>query len=190
MSPLTKLTSSSRSTQIKDILPWKISNDHEDHPNQHKNSHMQCDEIGHPVLGFCLFYHFTYFFSSRTNLKLHNISVTLKMVKKVITSLDLSIVSVCDFVSVVVLKNCELEFSYILPKLFNMYLKKFQFPDCCKVSFVVPVIKNVREMSTATNYDPVNHMSVVSEVFEKLAYNSSVDHLGKCDLFLRYSIWF
>ena len=29
-------------------------------------------------------------FSFRTNLKLHNISVTLKMVKKVITNLDLS----------------------------------------------------------------------------------------------------
>ena len=27
-----------------------LSNDHEDHPNQHKNSHKLFDETGHPVV--------------------------------------------------------------------------------------------------------------------------------------------
>ena len=27
-----------------------LSNDHEDHPNQHENSHKLCDEIGHSVV--------------------------------------------------------------------------------------------------------------------------------------------
>ena len=27
-----------------------LSNDHEDHPNQHENSHKLCDEMGHPVV--------------------------------------------------------------------------------------------------------------------------------------------
>ena len=27
----------------------QLSNDHEDHPNQHENSHKPCDETGHPV---------------------------------------------------------------------------------------------------------------------------------------------
>ena len=27
-----------------------LSNDNEDHPNQHENSHKICDEMGHPVL--------------------------------------------------------------------------------------------------------------------------------------------
>ena len=27
-----------------------LSNDREDHPNQHKNSHKQCDETGHPIV--------------------------------------------------------------------------------------------------------------------------------------------
>ena len=26
-----------------------LSNDDEDHPNQHKDSHKLCDEMGHPV---------------------------------------------------------------------------------------------------------------------------------------------
>ena len=28
----------------------QLSNDHEDHPNQHKNSHKLCDETGNSVL--------------------------------------------------------------------------------------------------------------------------------------------
>ena len=45
--------------------------------------------------------------------KLHNISVTPKMVKKVIMNLDLSKISGPDFIPVVVLRNHELElFTY------------------------------------------------------------------------------
>ena len=53
-------------------------------------------------------------FSSRTNLKLHNIYVTPTMFKKVIMNLDLSKASGSDCIPVEVLKNCELELSYIL----------------------------------------------------------------------------
>ena len=52
-------------------------------------------------------------FPSRTNLKLHNISVTAKMVKKVIMNLDLAKAYCPDCIPVVVLKNCEPELSYI-----------------------------------------------------------------------------
>ena len=47
-------------------------------------------------------------FPSRTNLKLHNLSLTPKMVKKVIMNLDLSKASGPDCIPVVVLKNCKL----------------------------------------------------------------------------------
>ena len=40
----------------------------------------------------------------------------------------------------------------ILAKLFIMCLKKSCFPDCWKVSLVVPVFKNVGERSIAKNY--------------------------------------
>ena len=45
-------------------------------------------------------------FLSRTNLKLHNISVTPKMIRKVVMNLDLSKASGPDCIPVVVLKNC------------------------------------------------------------------------------------
>ena len=82
-------------------------------------------------------------FPSRTNLKLHNIFVTPKMVKKVIMNLDLSKASGPECGPVVVLKNCELELSYILAQLFNKCLKESCFPDRSKVLSVVPVFKNV-----------------------------------------------
>ena len=66
-------------------------------------------------------------FPSRTNLKLHNISVTHKMVKKVLTKLNLSKASGPDCIPLVVLKNCETEISYILAELFNMCLKVLLF---------------------------------------------------------------
>ena len=80
-------------------------------------------------------------------------------------------------------KNCEPELSYILAELFNMCLKETCFLDCWKVSLLVPVFKNVGEMSTARNYHPVSLLSVVSKVFEKLVSNRILDHLEKCDLF-------
>ena len=49
-------------------------------------------------------------FPSRTNLQLHNISVTPKMVRKVVMNLDLSKASGPDCIPVVVLKNCERNF--------------------------------------------------------------------------------
>ena len=123
-----------------------------------------------------------------TNLKLRNISVTLKAVKKVI--MDLHVLKACgpDCILVVVLKNCEPELSYILAEPFNKCLKESCFPDCWKVSSVVPAFKNTGERSTAKKYRPVSLLSVVSKVFEKLVNNRIVDHLEKCGLFLIFSM--
>ena len=71
------------------------------------------------------------------------------MVEKVITDTDSSKASAPDYIPVVVLKNCESEPSYIPAELFNMCLKESCFPNCWKVSLVVPVFKNVGERSTA-----------------------------------------
>ena len=71
-------------------------------------------------------------------------------------SLALSKASGPNCIPVVVLKNCEPELSYILAELFNKCLKESCFPDCWKVSSVVPVFKNVGERSTGKNYRPVS----------------------------------
>ena len=124
-------------------------------------------------------------FSSRADLKLHNIPVTPKLVKKVITNLDLSKESGPNSFPLVILKNCEPELSFktFNFELFNLCLKEFYFPDCWKVSSVVPVFKNVWERSAAKNYRPVSLLFVVSKVFEKLVNNMLADPLKRCGLF-------
>ena len=54
----------------------------------------------------------------------------------------------------------------VLAELFNTCLKESGFSDCYKISFVVPLFKNVGEISTAKPYRPVNLLSVVCKVFE------------------------
>ena len=65
-----------------------------------------------------------------------------------------------------------------------MCLKKPCFPDCWKVSLVVPVFKNVGLLLKTTTL--LVFLSVVSKVFEQL--NRIVDHLEKCGLFSYFSI--
>ena len=136
--------------------------------NFSKNSNLDDSSISLPV------------FPSRTNLKLHNISVTPKIVKRVITNPDLSKASGPDCIRVVVLKNCEPKPSYILAEFFNKCLKESS--DCWQVSLVIHVFKNVEERSTAKKYCPVCLLSVVSKVFEEPVNNRVVDHLEKCGL--------
>ena len=86
-------------------------------------------------------------------------------------------------ITVVVLKSCEPEFSYILGEPFIMCLKESCFPDCWKALLVVVVFKNVGERSTAKSDHPVSLLSVVSKVFEKLVNKRIIDHVEKCGLF-------
>ena len=81
------------------------------------------------------------------------------MVKKAIMNLDLSKASGPDCIPEVVLRNWEPELSYILAELFKKCLKESCFPDCWKVSSVVPVFRNVGKRSTAKNYRPVSLLS-------------------------------
>ena len=90
--------------------------------------------------------------SSRTNLKLHNISVTPKMVKKVITNFDSSKPSDPDCIPVVFQRNSDPELPYILAELFNKCLK-VSWPDCWKVlSVFLAFIKNFLVSSMVLGY--------------------------------------
>ena len=76
------------------------------------------------------------------------------------------------------------ELSYIVAEFFNFSLDTFCFPDCWRVSSVVPVFKNVDERYMTKNYRPISLLSVVSKVFQKLVNNTPLDHLEKYGFFL------
>ena len=129
-------------------------------------------------------------FPSRANLKLHNISISPKMVKKVITNLDSSKASGPDCIPVVVVRNYEPKLSYMLAELLNKFRRQSCFPDSWKLSSLVPVFKNVGERSIAKNYDPVSVLFMVSKVLEKLVNNRIVDHLEKLWFFSDFQYGF
>ena len=135
--------------------------------NFSKNSNLDDSGISLPV------------FPSRTNLKLRNISVFPKMVKKVITNLDSLKTCGPDCISVVVL-IVSLNFHTFLLNSSIMSMKESCFPRFWTWD---PVFKNVGERSTAKNYRPVRTLSVASKVFEKLVNNRIVDPLKKCYFF-------
>ena len=80
--------------------------------NYSKNPNLDYSGISLPV------------FPSITNLKLRNISVTRRMVRKVMMNLDWSKAFGPDCIPEVVLKNCESELYFILAELLNKYLKR------------------------------------------------------------------
>ena len=126
--------------------------------NFHKNFNLDDSGFSLPV------------FPSKTNLKLQNIPVTPKMVRKVIIKLNLSKVSG--------------------PKELSGGSKELRVWTFLHTSWLVCVFKNVRERSTAKNYCPVSLLSVVCKVFEKLVNNRIVDHLEKCGLFSDFQYGF
>ena len=108
-------------------------------------------------------------------LKLHIISLTSKLVKKVIKNFGSSKAFDPHCIPVVVLKNCDLELSYILAELFNTYLSESCFPDCWKVISVSLYLRMLGERSTPKT----TVLSVVSKIFKKLVSNRLADHLKK-----------
>ena len=71
-----------------------------------------------------------------------------------------------------------------------MCLKESCFPDCWKISLVVPVFKNFGQRPITKNYRPVSLLPAVSKVFKKLVNNRVVDHLEKCGLFSDFQYGF
>ena len=109
---------------------------------------------------------------SLSNLELHFINVTPKLVRKVITNLDLPKASGLDCIPAVVLKKCESELSYILA-----------VSPGCLVSFVVHVFKNVGKRYNTKNYCPVRSGATrvvalgKSKAFDRFAILVFIDKL-------------
>ena len=108
---------------------------------------------------------------------IYNFLINSTLVKKVTTSLDLSLASVLECIPKLLLINCEPELSNILAEPFNKCLSESCFPEHWKVITVVPVLNNGGEMSAAKNYQPFNLLFLVSKVFEKLVKNKLVVNL-------------
>ena len=110
-------------------------------------------------------------------MKLHNISVTPKLVKKVITNLKLSKASGPDCIQVVVLGNCEPKLSYILAELFIMCLKESWFSNCWKKSHLWSVYLGMLQKVVLLKAIALLVLSSMgNKVFGNLVYNRLLDY--------------
>ena len=75
-------------------------------------------------------------------------------------------------------------------ELFNKCWKESCFPDCSKVSSVIPVFKIIGKSSIAKCYHLVSLLSVVSKIFEKLVNSRIIDHFAQIWPFFWFPVWF
>ena len=129
-------------------------------------------------------------FSSRTNLKLHNISITSKMVKKVIRDLDSSKVSGPDCIPVALLENCEPDRSSILAEHFNTCLKESCFPDYWRIHQWSVYFRMFGKGLLLKSAAVLVFFLWLVKSLKKPVNNRIVDHLEKCGHFFRFSVWF
>ena len=69
-------------------------------------------------------------------------------------------------------------FIIILAKLFNKSMECGEYPDCLKISQIVPIPK-CSSPSIPSHYRPISILSTVSKIFEKIVYARVSNFLNK-----------
>lgn len=88
-----------------------------------------------------------------------------------------------------VLKDNIQKFSSILSHMFNQILCSGIYPDCLKMSKVVPIFKS-GESNNPCNYRPISTLSVFNKVFEKLLVKRILEFYDKYDVLYKYQYGF
>ena len=83
-----------------------------------------------------------------------------------------------DGISTKFLKLAKSTIAPILPKLFNKSMECGEYPDCFKISQIVPIPK-CSSPSIPSHYRPIPILPTVSKVFEKIFYAKVSNFLNK-----------
>lgn len=108
-----------------------------------------------------------YLANLKSNLKLNDILLTPKMVKKVICFIE----SDFDEVSAWACMYISWSFEYVFKRIFSL--------DFWNAS----MLQNIGERIVAKTYCPMSLLSAVSKIIQKPVNKKHVNHLEKCDLF-------
>ena len=93
-----------------------------------------------------------------------------------ILSLDSSKANGPDGISVQMLKGTAHSIASSITKLFNISIRQGRFPECWKISSIVPIPKS-NNHSECTNYRPISLLSVVSKMLERHFHHYISHHL-------------
>ena len=115
--------------------------------------------------------------SSGVGEKLDSIELTISEVKEVLLSLDSNKARGPDNIPGSLLKNTAAEITPSLCKIFNLSLSHGVVPVLWKRANVTPVFKK-DDPTLAENYRPISLLCIVSEVFQRCAFNHCYPHFA------------
>ena len=104
-------------------------------------------------------------------------TVTVDIVNKLLSNLDVSKQGGDDGLSNKLLKMVASSLDVPLCRLFNLLLDKGFFPTRWKLGIVVPIFKNKGSKCSPDSYRPVTLLNSLSKMFERAVYDVTLNHL-------------
>ena len=101
---------------------------------------------------------------------------TEQEVLMLLKSIDTTKASGPDKISGQMLKETAESIAKSIAMIFNLSIKTGVFPRSWKLSSIVPILKS-SENGSATNYQPISLLSVLSKLLEKYIHGLIMDHL-------------
>ena len=110
-------------------------------------------------------------------------------VSKIVVSFKNKKSSGHDCISNEILKSCSTKIEKDLVGSFNNCIEKQFFLECLKITKVLPLFKKGDESLPCT-YRPINHLSSLCEIFEKLLYKQMIKFFYQKQSLYPSDVWF
>ena len=128
-------------------------------------------------------------FTTKTDKKLTNITVTEQEVYDQIKSLETKKATGHDGISSRMIKEAGISIVKPLTKLLNMSLENGKFPDDWKKAHVIPIHKK-GDKDNVNNYRPISILPIVSKIFERIVFKHVYNYLHENNLISRHQSGF
>ena len=108
---------------------------------------------------------------------LHNVTISVDGVRKVLSTLDSSKSCGPDNIPARILKHCCNEIAPILTVIFTQSLNSGNLPDDWLTANITPIFKK-GERANSTNYRPILLTSICCKLLEYILYHCITEHLN------------
>ena len=108
--------------------------------------------------------------------------VNMSQLRRTIDSMRATGSTAEDFISMRAIKSAQREIEPLLLKLINRIIETNEYPETLKITKVVPIRKPLKEITTSEGWHPVNLVSSISKIIEKMLLKQMLEHLEAGEL--------